>query len=75
MLFSLQVFRNFCENFFLKTNFSVNFTVVRDYTFYEFSYLTLVETCFIAQNTVDVDNVPCSFEKDIYSTVVEWNVL
>lgn len=49
--------------------------MVREYTFYEFSYLILVETCFIAQNTVDVDNVSCSFEKDIYSAVFEWNIL
>lgn len=58
VLFNFLYVGNFCENLFFKFDFEVDFIVVWECTLYELNYLTLVETCFITQNTTGLSNVP-----------------
>lgn len=62
-------------NFFVGLDFQFNFIVIRKHSFYDLSTLHSLSHISWPHILSFIDGIACALEKNIYSTVVKWNVL
>lgn len=57
------------------TDFQFDSIMIRNHTLYDLNTLKFDKVCFVAQGMISFAKFSKSLEKNVYTSVVEWNVL